>query len=140
VIVAGLDVGKQRIGIAVSDTALGTVHPIDTVVRRSLREDMVILQRELMPRAVEKIIIGLPLNMDGSEGSAARLMRNFAARVESALGVPVELCDERLTTFEARDRLRALPVSRQRHRPAVDAIAAMLILETWLEKNRSSGA
>ncbi len=134
-IVAGLDVGEKRIGIAICDTEIGAVHPIATATRHSIRQDLDILRRELESRAVEKIVVGLPLNMDGTEGPAARRMRSFASEVERVLGIPVECCDERLTSFEARERIRGLPGARSRRQQAVDALAAMLILENWLEKN-----
>jgi putative Holliday junction resolvase len=131
-----LDVSKKRIGIAICDTEIGAVHPIATATRHSIRQDLDVLRRELESRSVEKIVVGLPLNMDGTEGPAARRMRTFASEAESALGIPVEFCDERLTSFEARERIRGLPVARSQRRPTVDALAAMLILENWLEKNR----
>jgi putative pre-16S rRNA nuclease len=137
-IIAGLDVGKTRIGIAICEASEGAIHPVTTIVRtpRSLEADIAALRRELIPRAVQRIVIGLPLNMNGSEGPAALRMRSFAAQVENALGLPVELCDERLTTFEARERLRELPGGRGGRRRALDSLAAMLILENWLEARR----
>ena len=139
-IVAALDVGKTRVGIAICDTSDGTVHPVTTVRRtlRSLKDDIAVIGREIIPRSVERIVIGLPLNMDGSEGPAARRMRSFAAEMHQTLGMPVEFCDERLTTFEARERLRDMPVSRAGRRRALDSMAAMLILENWLEAHRRS--
>lgn len=139
-IVAGLDVGKTRIGIAICDASEGAVHPVTTIARtpRSLPNDIGALHRELIPRSVERIVIGLPLNMDGSEGPAARRMRSFAALLQDGLKIPVELCDERLTTFEARERLHESPVSRAGRRRALDSLAAMLILENWLEAHRRS--
>jgi putative Holliday junction resolvase len=136
--IAGLDVGKKRIGIAVCEASGKNPHPVTTIERRSLRVDLETLERELTSRSVARIVIGLPLNMDGSEGPATRRMRGFATKVEEALRIPVELCDERLTSFEARERLRDIPILAARRRHAVDAIAAMLILEHWLERNRSS--
>lgn len=139
-VVAGLDVGKTRIGIAICDVSDGVVHPVTAIARRtnSLQDDLEALRRELIPRSVERIVIGLPLNMDGSEGPAARRMRIFATEVHNALKLPVELCDERLTTFEARERLRDLQISRAGRRRALDPLAAMLILENWLEACRRS--
>jgi putative Holliday junction resolvase len=139
-IVAALDVGKTRVGIAICDTSEGAIHPVTTVMRtlRSLQDDIAIIGRELIPRSVRRIIIGLPLNMDGSEGPAAHRMRSFAEQVHQTLRMPVELCDERLTTFEARERLRDMPVSRAGRRRALDSMAAMLILENWLEAHRRS--
>ena len=83
---------------------------------------------------VERAVVGLPLNMDGSEGPSARLARAFAPRLEAALGVPVELFDERLSTFEAETRLRDRGLSVKEARARVDAEAAAVILQGWLDR------
>jgi putative Holliday junction resolvase len=135
--IAALDVSTTRIGVAVCDRSINAVHPISTIVRSTLDRDLAQLRELLIPRAVDKVIVGLPINMDGSEGPAARRMRSFAARLGQALAIPIELHDERLTTFEARDRMRDLPATRSRRRKSMDSIAAALILEAWLEANPS---
>jgi putative pre-16S rRNA nuclease len=81
--------------------------------------------------------VGLPLNMDGSEGPAARLSREFAARLGEALGVPVDLFDERLSTFEAETRLRDRGISAKDARALVDSEAAAVILQGWLDRERA---
>ncbi|MBF6567827.1 MAG: Holliday junction resolvase RuvX [Candidatus Binataceae bacterium] len=134
-IVAALDVSTKRIGIAVCDRSLNAVHPISTLVRTTLDRDLAQLRALLIPRAVDKVIVGLPINMNGSEGPAAHRMRAFAAHLGAALAIPVELQDERLTTFEARDLMRGLPTTRSRRRNSMDSIAAALILEAWLQAN-----
>jgi putative holliday junction resolvase len=78
-------------------------------------------------------VVGLPFNMDGTEGPSARLARAFAPRLASALGVPVDLFDERLSTFEAEQRLRARGVSARDMKGQVDAEAAAVILQEWLD-------
>ena len=83
---------------------------------------------------VGRAVLGLPLNMDGTEGDAARLSRAFAPRLEAALGVPVELFDERLSTFEAEARLRDRGIPAKASRGRVDAEAAAVILQSWLER------
>ena len=82
---------------------------------------------------VGRAVLGLPLNMDGTEGASARLARAFAPKVETALGVPVELFDERLSTFEAETRLRERGLSAREQRAVIDAEAAAVILQGWLE-------
>jgi len=78
-------------------------------------------------------VLGLPLNMDGTEGDSARFARGFAAKLGAALGVPVELQDERLSTFEAEGRLRERGVKARDQRGQIDAEAAAVILQSWLD-------
>src|SRR5271154_2909596 len=112
--VAALDVGRTRIGLAVKMPELSSAQAIGTIERRTRKEDMVRIASELLPRGVELIVVGLPTNMDGSEGSAVRNMRRFASDLADFIGIPVELHDERLTTFEARERIRDIPIARGR--------------------------
>jgi putative holliday junction resolvase len=136
--IAALDVGRRRIGVALAGAPSLGAHPLGTFERRSFAQDVERLKSMLAGREVEKIVVGLPLNMDGSEGPAARAARGFAQRLASALGIPVELFDERLTSFEAEERLKGLPVGRQRRKPVVDALAAAVILEGWLSAHGGS--
>ncbi len=92
--------------------------------------------RRLGNLGVTKIIVGLPLNMDGSAGPAARAAEDFAARLSEFCGLPVETCDERLSSMEAEERLRELPGRRGRAKAKVDALAAVIILERWLRERR----
>jgi putative Holliday junction resolvase len=136
--VASLDVRMTRIGVAVSGPDSRTAQPIGTIERRSLSDDLKRLSQELTTRNIELIVIGLPLNMDGTEGWRAREMRAFAEAIARGLGVPVELHDERLTTFEAHERLRGVPLRRAKRRELFDSLAAALILESWLERSQQS--
>jgi putative holliday junction resolvase len=119
-------------------------HPVGAVERTSFARDVESLNAMLAGRAVSMIVVGLPLNMDGSEGPAARSARTFAARVAEAMKVEVEMFDERLTSFEAEERLKGMPLKRGARKPAIDAIAATVILEGWLksreEKSGRSGS
>jgi putative holliday junction resolvase len=133
--IAALDFGRKRIGIAVTDDNGSGAYPLGTVERRSGRHDLDAVVAQLAERQVALIVVGLPLNMDGSEGSSARAARRLAERIGTAVGVPVEMQDERLTSFEADDRLRELRASPLKSRRKSDAVAAAVILESWLEKN-----
>jgi putative Holliday junction resolvase len=128
----GLDLGKRRIGVAIFDLPMLGVRPLTTVVRTSLSRDLDQLRSLAEDRQVRRIIIGLPLNMNGSEGPAAREARKFAGVVSEALDLPVELYDERLTSFEAESRLKGSSMGRNSRKLMVDQIAAALILESWL--------
>lgn len=129
----GLDLGRATIGLALADDVLRTAQPLETVRRTSEPADLAALRRVVDEYEVSQVVLGLPLNMDGTEGASARLARSFAAKVVAALGVPVQLFDERLSTFEAETRLRARGVSAREQREIIDAEAAAVILQDWLD-------
>jgi len=131
--VAALDLGRRRIGVAVTDAASMGAHPVGIVERRALKDDLDAIAAMLRDRNVNTIVVGLPLNMDGSEGPAARGARKFAARLADALGVSIEMFDERLTSFEARERLADMPVRKRTRKTGLDALAAVVILEGWMQ-------
>ena len=134
--IAALDVGRRRIGMAIADPDGIAAYPIGAVERRSTQRDI----RELIARMatydVTQIVVGLPLNMDGSAGSSARMAEAFAEHLRNATGLPVELFDERLTSFEAEERLKLAGSRRLRDKGAVDAVAACVILEGWIAERR----
>jgi len=135
--IAALDLGKRRIGIAIADNAGLAVHPIGALERRSIARDLELIRARLVEFEVSRVIVGLPLNMDGSAGPAARSAEAFADRLREASGLPVDLFDERLTSFEAEERLKELSGRRARNKGTVDALAASIILEGWLNHRRS---
>lgn|SRR5512136_47544 len=133
----GLDLGRATIGLALADEVLRTARPLRTLRRSGEAEDLAALRAVVAEYEVERAVLGLPLNMDGSEGPSARMSRAFAARLEGALGIPVELFDERLSTFEAESRLRELGFSARAQRDKVDAEAAAVILQGWLDRRKA---
>ena len=139
--IAGIDFGRKRIGIAISDGL--TAYPIETMERRSLKYDLEAIRARLAERDASLIVVGLPLNMDGTEGPSARAARAFGEQLGLATGLPVQMFDERLTSIEADERLREAWASRRskgtaRKKAARDAVAAAVILEGWLESRRSA--
>ena len=131
--IAAVDLGRRRIGVAVTDAASMGAHPLGIVERRALKKDLEAIAAMLRDRHVSTIVVGLPLNMDGSEGPAARGARRFAASIADALGVTVEMFDERLTSFEARERLADMPARKGARKTGLDALAAVVILEGWMQ-------
>ena len=131
--IAALDLGRRRIGVAVTDAASMGAYPVGIVERRALRKDLEAIAAMIRDRGVSTVVVGLPLNMDGSEGPAARGARKFAASVADALGVTVEMFDERLTSFEARERLAEMPAGKGARKTGLDALAAVVILEGWMQ-------
>jgi len=132
----GLDVGTKTIGVAVSDGLGLTAQGVTTVRRTSLKADLAALTALAREHEVERVVVGLPLNMDGSEGPRAEASRKFADTVSQALGVPVEFWDERLSTVAATRTLLEADVSRARRREVIDQVAAQFILQGWLDAHR----
>jgi putative Holliday junction resolvase len=132
----GVDLGRVRIGLALADDVLRTARALRVVARRGEAADLAEIADAAREYEVERAVVGLPLNMDGSEGPSARLARAFAPKLAAALGVPVELFDERLSTFEAETRLRERGISAKDARSLVDAEAAAVILQGWLDRER----
>ena len=135
----GLDLGRARIGLALADDVLRTARPHSTVHRRGDAADLAAIGEVARQFEVTRAVVGLPLHMDGSEGDSARFARAFAGKLGAALGVPVALQDERLSTFEAEGRLRERGVPAREQRALVDAEAAAVILQSWLDGPDGSG-
>ncbi len=137
--IAALDLGKRRIGIAIADNEGLAVHAIGALERRSVVRDLESIRARLVEFEVSLVIVGLPLNMDGSTGPAARAAETFAARLREACGLPVDLFDERLSSFEAEERLRESSGKHVRDKGRIDAVAASVILESWLRQEQRKG-
>jgi putative Holliday junction resolvase len=136
--VLALDYGSKRIGIAVSDPDGEFAFPAGVLERRGGKKDLEALRELVRERDVTRILVGLPLHLDGREGTEADAARAFALAVGEATGLPVELLDERWTTREAERSLRdAQPRRGRRQRTRVDAAAAALLLRTFLERERA---
>src|SRR5437870_2488162 len=127
-IIAAVDYGKRRLGIAASDPLGIVVYPAGVIQRHSLKRDLVKLAERLRELEASRVIVGLPLKMDGSTGEAARAAEQFARALRDATGLEVELHDERLSTWEAEIRLKTGP-KHGRRSASVDAAAAVIILE-----------
>lgn len=129
----GLDVGTKTVGVAIADELGMTAQPITTVRRTNMKADLEALRQLVQEYGVTHAVIGLPLNMDGSEGPRAEASRAFAAVLERSLGVTVELWDERLTTVSAQRVLLEADLSREKRKKVVDTVAASIILQGWLD-------
>jgi putative holliday junction resolvase len=138
--VLGLDVGSRRIGLAVSDPLGITAQGLDTLQRKNKRHDFEALRRLIAAYEVKEIVIGLPLRMSGIEGTQAAKMQAFAEELRRRFQLPVHLWDERLTSAEANRLLRENELSIEKRGQAVDRIAAVLILQGWMENRRHTAA
>jgi putative Holliday junction resolvase len=132
--VLGLDVGSRRIGIAVSDPLGITAQGLETLQRSSKRQDFEQLQRVIQEYDVREIVVGLPLRMSGAEGIQSDKMQLFAEELRKRFRLPVHLWDERLTSVEANRLLRETDLSIEKRGKAVDRMAAILILQGWMER------
>jgi putative holliday junction resolvase len=132
--VVALDLGTKRIGVAVSDLS-GTIASPRTVIQRSgsKTRDHQVIKALLEEEEAELLIIGLPLNMNGSYGPAAKGAVAEAAELASVVGVPVETFDERLTTVSADRALKEANISATNRRKLVDKVAAAVMLQAWLD-------
>jgi len=136
--VLGLDVGSRRIGMAVTDPLGITAQGIETLQRRNKRTDFATLGEVIRAYEIREIVVGLPLRMSGAEGTQAAKMQGFAEELRKRFRLPVELWDERLTSAEANRLLRETELSIERRAKAVDRMAAVLILQGWMEARRSA--
>jgi putative Holliday junction resolvase len=137
--VLGLDVGSKRIGIAISDLLGITAQGLETLQRQNKRLDFEKLAQLVRDYEVAEIVVGFPLRMSGAEGIQAEKMHAFAAELRERLQLPVHLWDERLTSAEANRLLRETEMSSKRRGQVVDQMAAVLILQSWME-HRSQAA
>jgi putative holliday junction resolvase len=136
--VLGLDVGSKRIGIAVSDPLGITAQGLETLQRRNKKHDFTALEKIVRDYGIQEIVVGLPLRMTGSAGIQSEKMQIFAEEIRRRFYLPVHLWDERLTSAEANRLLRETDLSIEKRAKAVDRMAAVLILQGWLEANRRS--
>jgi putative Holliday junction resolvase len=134
--ILGLDVGSRRIGIAVSDPLGITAQGLETLQRQNKRTDQAALERVIQEYQVKEIVVGLPLRMSGAEGTQSDKMLVFAEELRKRFRMPVHLWDERLTSAEANRLLRETEISIEKRAKAVDRMAAVLILQGWMEMRR----
>lgn len=138
--VLALDVGSKRIGVAVSDPLGITAQGLETIQRQNKRRDLEALRRLLSDYQVKEVVVGLPLRLSGAEGTQSEKMRRFAADLQEQFGVTVHLWDERWTSTEANRLLREAELSIEKRGKAVDRLAAVLILQSWLESRSNQKA
>ncbi len=130
--IMGIDYGDARTGVAVSDLLCSIVGSTTVIHSRNMEKTVAEISRMVKENEVGEIAVGLPKNMDGSEGARAELCRCFAQKVEQETGLPVALWDERRTTVEAHNILSQHNYHGKKRKDTVDAVAASLILEGYL--------
>jgi putative Holliday junction resolvase len=135
--ILALDVGSRRIGLAVSDPLGITAQGLETLQRKNKRTDLEKLGAVIRHYDVRELVVGLPLRMSGAEGIQSEKMTAFAEELRRCFQLPVHLWDERLTSAEANRILREAELSIEKRKLAVDRMAAVLILQNFLESRRS---
>jgi putative Holliday junction resolvase len=131
--VLALDLGKKRIGLAISDGLGITAQGLATLHRRNKRTDLAALAALIKDRGVTQILMGNPLNMSGAEGRQSQWTQEFAGELEKHTGLPVKLWDERLTTAEASRVLRESGIGIEKRAAAVDRLSAVILLQSYLD-------
>jgi putative Holliday junction resolvase len=134
--ILGLDVGEKRIGLAVSDELGITAQGIDTVIRTETEATLNQIIKIIKEKDIGKLVVGLPKNMNGSLGSQAEKVKEFVGLLTEKCPLEIVYWDERLTTVAAQRSLLEGDISRKKRKTAVDRIAAVLILQGYLDKMR----
>jgi len=129
----GLDPGTRTIGVAICDERRSIASPLETIERNGLQADIARMAVLIAQRKAVGIVLGMPVNMDGSAGPRAQSVRAFSRSIEGALGLPVLHWDERLSTVSAEEAMIAVDLSRSKRAARIDAAAAASILQGALE-------
>jgi len=146
--ILGVDLGSKRVGLAVAEVGIGIARPLSTVNRgATLDDDVAILERVCREQAVTELVVGLPIEAKGDEGTMAQAARTWATAVAERLSLPVTMRDERLSSFEAERRLGRMPrgrsggapsrTQRNAYRARIDREAASVILQDELDARRA---
>jgi putative Holliday junction resolvase len=131
--ILALDLGKKRIGLALSDPLRITAQGLPNLVRTNNRADLEALGGLIREHGVGLILMGNPINMRGAEGRQSGWVREFGAAIEQRLGLPVKFWDERLTSVEAGRVLRSSGISIEKRAAAVDRLSAVILLQSYLD-------
>ena len=134
--ILALDVGEKRIGVAVSDETATLARPLTTITRASRREDYGRIAQLAAEQRAERVVAGYPRSLSGAEGPQAQRVRRYVEALAQGLSVPVEMWDERYTTVVATERLRDAGSRRRRDRGQLDAAAAAVLLQDYLDACR----
>ena len=132
--IMSLDVGSRTIGIACSDALLMTAQGIETIRRTSLEKDFNRLQELITEYEVHELVVGMPKNMNGTKGERAEKTEEFVEKMKEVIDLPVTYWDERLSTVMAERQLIAADVSRKKRKSVIDKVAAVVILQGYLDR------
>ena len=137
--IMGIDFGTKRVGIAVSDELLLIAHGMTSLNRKDLKSDMEEIARLAQANGVEEIIVGLPLNMDGTYSAKTKEAIEFMDQLSKVVTVPVKTWDERLTSRQAERVLLEADMSRAKRKKLTDKLAAQIILQSYIDSKKTKG-
>ncbi len=135
--IIGLDVGEKRIGVALSDELGIAAHPLTVIMRDGLEKDLRKIKEIVQEYSTVQIVVGIPVNMNGTIGESARKMLSFTDFLRKELPVSIETWDERLTTVSSEKVLLEADLSRRKRKKVIDKVAATLLLQCYLDNRRS---
>lgn len=131
--ILAIDFGMKRMGFAVGNTDLRTATPIAPMVRQNERQDIIYIQNLLDEYDIGKIIIGYPLNMDGSKSDFTLQVEDFSRQISRRFAIETEFVDERLTSFEADELLKEYQEDYKKRKKVLDSVSALVILRSYIE-------
>jgi len=134
--ILGLDYGEKRLGLAISDEMGITAQGLPTLTRKGLEKDLAALEKVIRQFGVDRIVIGYPLRLNGTEGIQCEKVNRFAGILEKRFSIPILKWDETLTTSQAEEILTEVRVSRKKRKAVVDKLAAMIILQDYLDHSK----
>lgn len=134
--ILALDVGTKRIGVSLSDELLITAQGLDSIYRKDLKRDLEAVNSLVAQYGVTEVVVGLPLNMNGTYSQKTKEVMGFLDSLTKAIGVPAKTWDERLTTVQAERALLEADTSRAKRRVLTDKLAAQLILQSYLDSRK----
>lgn len=135
--ILGLDYGEARIGLAVSDPFCILATPLETISEKDREKQLLAVMEVIKENRIEKLVFGLPMLMDGTEGHRATYTREFAKELSEKTGLPFDMWDERFSSTEAHRILEAGGVSGKKRKTKVDKIAAVIILQGYLDAHKN---
>lgn len=130
--ILGIDFGTKRIGVAISDTLMITAQGLETIECKNTKTDLDAIAKVVADNSVTEIVVGLPLNMNGTDSQKTREVRQFVEDLRSVVTVPVNTWDERLTSMQAERTMLESDMSRNKRKRLSDKIAAQLILQSYM--------
>lgn len=136
--ILAIDFGMKRMGFAVGNTELGTTTPINPLTRKNQQHDNIYIQNIIAEYDINKIIIGHPLNMDGTKSDFTLQVEHFARQIMEHFTIETELVDERLSSFEADEMLKEFQRDYKKRKKILDSISALVILRTYMESMGTS--
>ncbi|MDQ1355051.1 MAG: putative pre6S rRNA nuclease [Acidobacteriota bacterium] len=136
--ILAIDFGMKRMGFAVGNTDLRTATPIAPMARQNDRQDILYLQKLVDEYDITKIIIGYPLNMDGTKSDFTSRVEDFARQIKECFAIETEFVDERLTSFEADEMLKEFQQDYKKRKKVLDSVSALVILRSYMESGGAS--